>query len=303
MQKLITLKEAARLLSISYEGLRRMVQANPKATGVFKVGRVYKLDLDLFKQNLTATDLPKKHNFLKLRNYYENESSYYNTLSHKTVKSHKKSLIVATEYFYKNEFTKENLYKFRDYLIKEKKLKEGTVKKYFDAISKMCEVAVNAGIIKDNIAFGMQKGLRTKQIERFLTKEERQRIREVANEDILQHIEFAIETGLRKGEQFGLTWDRIDLAKGEIYIIGRKNGKNLTLPISALALSILKSRSNLLRPFKNIQHYEFKEVLDATNIKNFRRHDLRHTFATWCIKGWHSWLNGKPLPLDRIKQL
>lgn len=309
--KLISMKEAANHLSYHRVTLSRVISDykknnnNELPAGVFTIGNSYRIDIDMFAKNFNTTvKNTKTVNFHKLRNYYECQSAYYSTISKKTVRNHQRGLVLASEFFYNHEFTKENIFKFRNYLLKEKKMAEGSVKKYLNAISSMCRICFECGLLKENISEGIKQGLKTNEIERFLTREERARLKAfVTSYDVLDHIEFAIETGLRKGEQFNLTWDRVDLTKKEIYIVDRKNGKSLTIPISSLAIHILQKRTNLNTPFRNLNHYEIKKAFEEANIHNFRWHDLRHTFATWCIKGWHSWLDGKPLPLDRIQRL
>lgn len=60
---------------------------------------------------------------------------------------------------------------------------------------------------------------------------------------VADFIEFTAETGLRVEESLRLTWAELDLLSGDITVPGSKTtGSQATLPLSALALSLLKRR-------------------------------------------------------------
>ena len=102
----------------------------------------------------------------------------------------------------------------------------------------------------------------------------------------------AIYTGMRKGEILGLEWQDIDFDAGIIHIertIHRgvedttKGGGRRDVPMSAevrTALELLPKKHERVFPdvieFKNA----FRNACDRAGIKNFRFHDLRHTFAS-----------------------
>jgi integrase len=45
-------------------------------------------------------------------------------------------------------------------------------------------------------------------------------------------VEWAIYTGMRRGEILGLTWPRIDRARGTVHVVGTKTGKARVVPLS-----------------------------------------------------------------------
>ena len=112
----------------------------------------------------------------------------------------------------------------------------------------------------------------------------------------------ALNTGLRRGDLFSLKWEHVDLERRQIRkIIGktsharRKAGKKLepaVLPLSAEAHKVLeqcyKQRGDSAyvfpSPISNGPLTDvkkgFEAVLNDANIKGFRFHDLRHTFAS-----------------------
>jgi len=130
---------------------------------------------------------------------------------------------------------------------------------------------------------------------------------EVSPDEYADHIKpivlLALNTGLRRGDLFTLKWDHVDLGRRQIRKIisktshaRRKAGKKLepaVLPMSAEAHSILtqcKKQRNPESdyvlpsprsggPLTDIKK-GFEAVLAAANIKHFRFHDLRHSFAS-----------------------
>ena len=108
-------------------------------------------------------------------------------------------------------------------------------------------------------------------------------------------IKFAIFTGLRRGELFGLKWENVDLDKGWIYLCETKGGKDSKLPVSKVALKILyKARqlaTNQECPYVFPNRHGNKRTTIGntwTRIKKrakinhkFRFHGLRHTYASY----------------------
>lgn len=75
---------------------------------------------------------------------------------------------------------------------------------------------------------------------RYLSKEEEAKLIAAADPALAATIIFAIETGLRREEQFGLTWDQLDVAAGEIRLTGKtKSGRPRRVPLSARAGTVL----------------------------------------------------------------
>lgn len=75
---------------------------------------------------------------------------------------------------------------------------------------------------------------------RYLSKSEEEKLLAAADPILAAAIAFAIETGLRREEQLGLTWDQVDVAIGEIRLSGKtKSGNPRRIPLSARAGTIL----------------------------------------------------------------
>ena len=104
----------------------------------------------------------------------------------------------------------------------------------------------------------------------------------------------SLNTGMRQGEVFELTWREIDLGRREITVDGAKakSGQTRHIPLNDEALGILTdwkaqtADSAALvfpgkdgRPFDNVRK-SWDAVLVAAEIEDFRWHDMRHTFAS-----------------------
>jgi integrase len=145
---------------------------------------------------------------------------------------------------------------------------------------------------------------------RFLTVEEEKKLRKVIEAKWPLHVpelDLAINTGIRKGSQYGLTWDMVDF-KGRMLNIPRtKNEEPLHVPLNDVAIAALKlahgrsgRRGRVFQsaktgePLENGRHW-FDDAMIEAGIKNFHWHDLRHTFA--------SRLRMKGAPLEDIADL
>ena len=104
----------------------------------------------------------------------------------------------------------------------------------------------------------------------------------------------SINTGLRQGELFHLTWEMVDLLERSIIISGAvtKNSSSRYIPLNDEAHKIIKQlheKSNVKKglvfvskdnkPFNNIKR-SWTTLLKNAGITQFRWHDLRHHFAS-----------------------
>ena len=145
---------------------------------------------------------------------------------------------------------------------------------------------------------------------RFLTIEEEKKLRKVIETKWATHMpefDLAINTGLRKGSQYGLTWDMIDFKSRMLSIPRTKNEEPIHVPLNDAAVAALRvvhdrgeARGRVFQsaktgePLENGRHW-FDDAVVEAEIKNFRWHDLRHTFA--------SRLRMKGAPLEDIADL
>jgi integrase len=130
---------------------------------------------------------------------------------------------------------------------------------------------------------------------RFLTEEEEKNLRKVVEDKWPAHLpelDLAINTGLRKGSQYGLTWDMVDWKSRELHIPRTKNEEPLHVPLNDAAIRALETvfkkgnekgrvftSTKTGDPLENGRHW-FDDAIVEAGIKNFRWHDLRHAVAS-----------------------
>jgi len=101
-------------------------------------------------------------------------------------------------------------------------------------------------------------------------------------------VAIAVNTGMRQGEIMGLRWDQIDMKNQMILLTDTKNGDRREVPLNEAArgaFSSLPHRIDGGKVFKAeaFNDQPFMAALRMAGIKDFRFHDLRHTFASWLI--------------------
>ena len=98
------------------------------------------------------------------------------------------------------------------------------------------------------------------------------------NKNVLNIIEFAIETGMRRSELLKLQWN--DIQNGISLLKNTKNGEDRKVPLTAHAKAILTRTSNDTKYVFPMTPESLKSAwrrLKAkANITNLRFHDLRH---------------------------
>jgi len=98
-------------------------------------------------------------------------------------------------------------------------------------------------------------------------------------------------TGVRQGEALGLTWDRVDRARGAVRLEVTKSGLRREVPLNSNADAVLARRwsegaSGVVFGSRKWNSFRsaWETALCATGIEDFRFHDLRHTFASWLVQ-------------------
>lgn len=142
--------------------------------------------------------------------------------------------------------------------------------------------------------------VKEREIVRFLTPKEAQRLLEVSPLHLKRIILFALNTGCRAGEILELRWEHIDFNTNTIHIQAgeTKTGIKYTIYMNSVVKQLLEEikqeqeaqnithgfvfTNSLGKPYSE-QGYRktFKRALEQAGIKDFRFHDLRHTFASW----------------------
>jgi integrase len=140
---------------------------------------------------------------------------------------------------------------------------------------------------------------------RWLTEEEWVRLRTRLEEEsplLRQCAEFALQTGLRENNVLNLRWAQINQQTRHVALEATelKGGAALGVPLNDAAWAVIRERRGKnttfvfahpesRQPLTKASNRAWYSALKKAKIKDFRWHDLRHTWASW-----HA-INGTPL--------
>ena len=183
----------------------------------------------------------------------------------------------------------------RDDLLKMERSGE-TINHYFNTISKLFQMLEGdwdisipnpiKGIKRMPRPLGRTKRVNAKMEEHLLAS-----CYELSMPLLASIIQFAIQTGMRRGELMGLKWADIDIPNRRAYLHTSKNGEPRQVPLSKGAIAVLQSLNkedvgqvfpmslNVLRNQFNSARAHSKEHWNDSGFNPFgdlRFHDLRH---------------------------
>lgn len=194
-------------------------------------------------------------------------------------------------------------------------VKPATKNRYKCVLSRVYSFAIERGKIECNNPARLVKQFKVRNgIIRFLKPDEERRIREVLQRDIddaarypqLQkhmihrvcELDISLGTGMRKGEQYGLTWPDIDFEREVIVLQDSKNGAGREIPMTTTVLAAFKTLKSLRLKRKDREHGRpnpsaknscfaladnkrwWDAVLKDAKVTKYRWHDNRHTFCS-----------------------
>lgn len=184
-----------------------------------------------------------------------------------------------------------------------------TVNRELSLLRRIFNVAVSNGWLLRN-PFAMGKSLINpgdeQPRERILSKDEEERLLAACTGErahLRPIIICALDTGMRRGEMFKLTWPDIDFANEKITIralntkILRERGVAMTQRLKRALESMYLTRQNdgLVFGITTSPKTSFNKVKKAANIPDLRFHDLRHTNATRLV--------AQHMPLSEVGRL
>ena len=104
-------------------------------------------------------------------------------------------------------------------------------------------------------------------------------------------MKFALATGCRAREITGLEWERVDLGRHTAWLNQTKNGTPRGVPLNKDAIAVLEAQRGKHdrycftfrgQPIRwQVSNSAWLTALAKAGIKDFRFHDLRHTWAAW----------------------
>ncbi len=184
----------------------------------------------------------------------------------------------------------------------EQQWKPATFNRYKSMLSLIYRLGVEHGKVTSNPAKLLKRKREDNGRVRFLNQyspEEESRLRAAIEAGAAGHtaeFEIALHTGMRPSEQYGLTWDRVDLIRRFVTIPKSKNGKMRHIPLNSTALAAFQglfSRSRAEGPvfvnthgktLKGYKHW-FEPAVRNAKTKDFTWYCLRHTFASRLVMG------------------
>lgn len=190
---------------------------------------------------------------------------------------------------------------------RDKRIKEGmsgtTVVHEINCLGHVLEVAIKDwGLpLASNPAKLIRKPTRAKGRTRRLKACEWQSLLEQLknNPKMFFLVQFALETGMRRGEMVNMTWEHVNLKEQVVFLPDTKNGESRHVPLSSNAVSVLKGllaasqdksvdhegSSRVVTPFRSGPVFglqpdsisqAFNRACQKAGIEDLRFHDLRH---------------------------
>jgi len=128
---------------------------------------------------------------------------------------------------------------------------------------------------------------------RYLTEDEEDRLLGECSPNLRGLVVTALHTGFRRGELLALRWDDVDFRTGLVTVQAAytKNGERRAVPmtrtVTALLTELRRKRPHGEYVFEKVRggrylspRNGFEAAVRRAGIRDFRFHDLRHTFAS-----------------------
>ena len=130
---------------------------------------------------------------------------------------------------------------------------------------------------------------------RWLTHDEADRLLIELPEHLRAMAKFTLATGLRESNVTGLQWSQLDMQRhcAWIHADQAKAEKAIAVPLGVDALDVIRAqfgKHELFvftyegQPVTRANNHAWRKALVRAGIKDFRWHDLRHTWASWHVQ-------------------
>ena len=185
---------------------------------------------------------------------------------------------------------------------KSKRLKDGlkpaSVNRQLQCLKHIFTKAIEWGKVKENPVKKVKLFKENNKRVRYLSESEMESLlracRESTTSSLYNIVLMALNTGMRRGEIFSLTWDDIDLERRIITIRETKGGEARRIlfndEVKKLLENIQKTESPYLFTGRSGGRLDdifnaFDRARNKAGLKDFKFHDLRHTFASYLVMG------------------
>jgi integrase len=176
-------------------------------------------------------------------------------------------------------------------------VKPATVNRTLACLKHMFTKALDWEMVTEDVFKRIKKARMTPENNRrlrYLSMEESASLLNACDKHLKPIVVLALNTGCRRGEILGLTWDRVDLKHGFILLDDTKSGKRREIPINAtvrVTLQGIVRRIDVpfvfVNPDTGGRYYDVKKSFATAcrkaGIRDFHFHDLRHTFASQLV--------------------
>lgn len=126
----------------------------------------------------------------------------------------------------------------------------------------------------------------------WITREKAEELLNALPHHSAELMRFALETGLRRANVTHLEWEQVDLERHTAWIHPdqAKAEEAIPVPLSENAVAILQRRKGKHekyvfvfegKPVVQTATKTWRKACESVGLKNFRWHDLRHTWASW----------------------
>ena len=130
---------------------------------------------------------------------------------------------------------------------------------------------------------------------RWITEQEAARLIEELPSHMAAMALFSLSTGLRQSNVSYLRWDQVDLQRAIAWVHAdqSKSRKAIAVPLNADALQVILGQQGRHpdyvftyndHPVERTTTKAWYAALERADIKDFRWHDLRHTWASWHVQ-------------------
>lgn len=130
---------------------------------------------------------------------------------------------------------------------------------------------------------------------RYLSQEEAQRLIHELPTHLAALVRFSLLTGLRQRNVTMLEWSQVDLCRHTAWIHPdqAKAKRAIAVPLTKEAIAVIREQLGKHdryiftykgNPIKQPNNWAWRKALKRAGIKDFRWHDLRHTWASWHVQ-------------------
>jgi len=236
----------------------------------------------------------RKEEKIKFKDFAEEFIEVYAKPNKKSWKRDQLSMKHLKKHFGEKYLSQITSYDIENY--KKERIKEvspSTINRELACLKTMFNKAIEWKKVKENPVREVKLFKENNERIRYLKEDEIKKLLNNLSGSLRIIVIIALNTGMRLSEILNLRWEDIDFSTKLIYIRESKSGESREIPMTDIVYNTLwdlKFTSQLkgrVSPFvfKGIKKYwvshRFHYIVKKLGIKDFRFHDLRHTFASY----------------------